>query len=229
MWSVARLVFARNTKSFAEQDAVISKFVRDAAWSYKALIAAFSAIAAAVGGLLVWAHFTVATGDISLIVHAEYLLAYTKSPTPLLWTYAVVASLVLGTAFNGIKIYNDLQPVHVRGDIDSPPWRRRLFPTRIAQRRFLGVTLPVAAAPIARFIIPQHAQWALAAAILYLPIAAYWASVLLHHELFIIHVWWLVVGAPGICVAFVLVVLSGDSMLQDAVNLGKYKYSLKSA
>jgi len=214
---------------YIEQDAVISKFVRDAACSYRALIAAFSTVAAVVGALLIWAHFTVATGDVGLVVHAEYLLAYTKSPTPLLCTYAIVAALVLGTAVNGVMIFNQLQPVHHRGDVDSPPWRRRLFPTRIAERRILGVALPAWSTPLTKVFVPQHAQWALVACVAYLPLSAYWASVLLHHELYIVHVWWLVVGAPAICFAFVLVVLSGDSMLKDAVNLGKFKYSLKSA
>ena len=186
-------------------------------------------MAAVVGALLVWAHFTVATGDISLIVHAEYLLAYTKAPTPLLCTYAVVAALVLGTAVNGYSIFSELYPVYVCGDVDSPPWRRRLFPTRIAQRRFLGVTLPLAATCVTKVFMPQHAQWAIAACLAYCPIAVYWSLVLLHHELYILHVWWLVVGAPTICVVFVLVVLSGDSMLRDAVNLAKFKYSHKSA
>ena len=137
--------------------------------------------------------------------------------------------MVLYTAAHALSTMASLHPVYIRGDIDCAPWKRRLFPTRIAARRFLSVALPLWAAPMARVLLPQHGQWAIAVALAYLPLGAYWASVLLHYELYLVHVWWLVLGAPGICGAYVLVLLSGDSLLRDAAALGRFKYAHKSA
>lgn len=207
---------------------MIDGLLRDAAWSYRALMVGYGALCAAIAALLAWAHFTVATGRVSDIVHAEYLLAYTHAPTPLLATYAVVIAVLVAVAVHAAVTFTALAPVVRSGSVSAEPWQARLFPSRAAQRTLLGVRLPRWAAPLVA-ALPQHAQWVAAMGVAYTPLGAYWASVLMHHDLHVLHVWWLVLGAPGIVTAHLLALSAGDAMLRDAANLAGLKYRSKTA
>ena len=169
-------------------------------------------------------HFVVATGNAESIAHAEFLLSYTDSTQPLIMSYTIVAVSMVGIVMHAVSTFSHLSSVQRLGTVSQAPWGSIVLDKPPAVR-----TLPRCIPHQVALLVPPHAIWVAAAAVAYLPASVYWTAVLLHHELWAIHVWWLVLGVPVIVCAYIAGVCSGDAMLRDAVALTAFKYSSKTA
>lgn len=117
--------------------------------------------------------------------------------------------------------FQALSSVRELGTVAQAPWGSIVLGKPPAQY--------TAIPPMLQAAIPAHAEWVALLGVGYLPCTVYWAAVLVAHELWVVHVWWLACGVPAIVAAYVMGVQCGDSMLRDAAGLAAYKYSLKTA
>ncbi|CAE7569922.1 unnamed protein product [Symbiodinium sp. KB8] len=204
-----------------EQEAVIDTIVREAAAYYRSIMAGFGSVCAGIALLVICCHFIVATGDAEPIDHAAYLLHHTNSVLPLLVTYFVVASVLICIVAHSVHTFHALSSVRELGTVAQAPWGSIVLGKPPAQY--------TAIPPMLQAAVPAHAEWVALLGVGYLPCTVYWAAVLVAHELWVVHVWWLACGVPAIVAAYVMGVQCGDSMLRDAAGLAAYKYSLKTA